>query len=398
MSILFSKRIRRLIISVFSSLAIIGLINLIPEKFFSALGEEPKYRLQIKRLTSDSLSYEAYWISNNEIVFHRSALSKDEKKLPPGGDGIGYDPTDIWKINVNTGEEVHLISNAVLISPFYIKIKGTKEIFFHRFDGHRGPVLEANESSNDIWVMNPDGSNPHLFLRPLYYPFYFSDDGQKIAYETSIREPVSISISDFVSQKTKNVPIPFAYGLSGLDWSPDGQKLVIGIHNKQGCSHIWMLDIETEKLTQLTDLGENFYESGPEFSSNNKEILFQVSRYEIEEIEGHPYLVSFKKEKARNIWKMNADGTNQIQLTTKDTQDFYVTWSPDGKRIAFCSGYPEEGVSIWIMAADGSRKTQVIENGGSYPNWSPDSTKLVFTVREPTFGWPDIWMAILEPD
>jgi Tol biopolymer transport system component len=52
-------------------------------------------------------------------------------------------------------------------------------------------------------------------------------------------------------------------------------------------------------------------------------------------------------------------------------------WSPDSRRIAFCTGDPAQ---VWTMAADGSGKRQVCQTEGpcGYAQWLPDGEGLVF--------------------
>ena len=54
------------------------------------------------------------------------------------------------------------------------------------------------------------------------------------------------------------------------------------------------------------------------------------------------------------IYVMNADGTNLINLTNHPTAaDQHPSWSPDGRKIAFHS-YRDGNSEIYVMNADGA--------------------------------------------
>ena len=55
---------------------------------------------------------------------------------------------------------------------------------------------------------------------------------------------------------------------------------------------------------------------------------------------------------------MNADGSRQKRLTDNLAEDFYPAWSPDGQQIAFVSNRAGSR-DIWVMNADGSNPKQV---------------------------------------
>ena len=85
------------------------------------------------------------------------------------------------------------------------------------------------------------------------------------------------------------------------------------------------------------------------------------------------------------IYVMNADGSNQTRLTNDPSFDMAPSWSPDGKKIAFYSlrndvppekderWWYEMNAEIYVMNADGSEQKNITNNPAydGYPFWSP---------------------------
>ena len=71
-----------------------------------------------------------------------------------------------------------------------------------------------------------------------------------------------------------------------------------------------------------------------------------------------------------DIWVMDADGSNQTNITNTSAADRLPAWSPDGTKIVYKSDVYSG--SIFVMDADGSNKTAVrmINNSKDYhPQW-----------------------------
>ena len=75
---------------------------------------------------------------------------------------------------------------------------------------------------------------------------------------------------------------------------------------------------------------------------------------------------------------MNPDGSGQTQLTNDGGAG--PDWSPDGTRIAFTSNLGGNNTEIFVMNVNGSGLTNLSNNPTSdySPAWSPDGTKIAF--------------------
>lgn len=93
------------------------------------------------------------------------------------------------------------------------------------------------------------------------------------------------------------------------------------------------------------------------------------------------------------IWVMNADGSKQTRLI--EAADGFTaraaTWSPDGKQFAYtwakrpATYVQTEDIEIWVADADGTNRRPLVQGVGWHwlPHWSPDGTWIVYTVDPP---------------
>ena len=102
--------------------------------------------------------------------------------------------------------------------------------------------------------------------------------------------------------------------------------------------------------------------SGYQASPDGEHIVFQMGYYSVKENKSHQVL-----------WMMNADGTDQKQLTEDANNETDAQWL-DNETIAFL-----KGGEVWKMNLDGSARKQLSETEGKVEGFlfSPDRKKVI---------------------
>ena len=91
--------------------------------------------------------------------------------------------------------------------------------------------------------------------------------------------------------------------------------------------------------------------------------------------------IAFTSDRDGNneIYIMDADGSEQTNITNSQANDMYPSWSPDGQKIAFSSD--RDGNSqIYVINTEGSSIFRLTNNQGNdvHPSFSPDGQKIAF--------------------
>ena len=165
--------------------------------------------------------------------------------------------------------------------------------------------------------------------------------------------------------------------LTSLAQADDTRIAFESTRSRHWIAEIYMMDPDGEQIRQLTD--EPKYDGEPAWSPDGKRITF-VSYRDLKKI---PERGVIRGE----IYVMNADGTNPINLTRSvEKAEGVSTWSPDGKQIAFTSAerFKWRGgycLNIWVMDADGGQPRNLTNHDAldQTPDWSPDGRRIAFS-------------------
>ena len=207
-------------------------------------------------------------------------------------------------------------------------------------------------------------------------------------------------------------------------WSPDGRKIAF-VSVRAGVSHIFVMNPDGTDVRQVTSgAGQNIH---PMWSPDSSRILFNTTHFaeaepandktsadtnrvigektddymdlatirpdgtdlrRITHGGGYTY-ASFSPDgtsilhrrqqgETSQIFLMNADGSDDHNLSGTAAVDGWPAWSADGKRIVF-SRHLENGFQIFVMNRDTSNVRQLTDAAGEFtnPRWSPDGKKIL---------------------
>ncbi len=201
------------------------------------------------------------------------------------------------------------------------------------FAGQNGKLVfgTLHAGEDEIWVMNPDGSDRRNLTR---------HDGRKI---------------------------------SDIDprWSPDGRRIAYST-DQVGDRNIWIMNADGSNAYQLTHLPDINRE--PAWTADGHQIVF-------ENFDGT----------TSELYRINDDGTGLTNLTNNPAPDYTAATSPRGKKIVFTSER-DGNAHLYVMTPDGA--TQRITSGAGadfFANWSPRGNDIVF-VRADATGATDLYL------
>ena len=298
-----------------------------------------KHLKNIKQLTFGGENAEAYFSFDGKQLIFQSKR-----------DGRGCD--QIYRMNVD-GSNVKMVSNGEGRTTCSYFFKGGKRVLYASTHGGSKECPPSPDMSKFgyVWAVYPD-----------FDIYTATPDGKDI-------------------KKLTDSP---GYDAEATV-SPDGKKIVF-TSERDGDLELYSMDINGKNVKRLTN--EPGYDGGAFFSPDGKMIIYRGSH------PADPAMVARDRDYLKQhvvvpivfeLWVMNADGSNKRKLTDLGSGSFAPFFTPDGKRIIFCTNYfatdqRKRNFDLALINLDGTGLERVTfnETFDGFPMFSPDGKKLVF--------------------
>ena len=236
-------------------------------------------------------------------------------------------------------------------------------------DGRRIAFKSRRNGNNELYVMNADGSGQTRLTNSFNVSEgqpAWSPDGTRLLYRKTPDNPITQNADIWQIDVNPAAPNPRPVLERTGDerypsYSPDGTKIVFrgdqDLIDHSGDEELYVMNADGTDIVQLTH--NAVFDSAPAFSPDGTKIAFESARDS-----GDPL--------ALDIYVMNADGTDVRRLTTDPAHDEGPIFSPDGTKIAFASLRSGQE-DIWVMNADGSGQRQLTDDPArdESPDWQP---------------------------
>ena len=260
----------------------------------------------------------------------------------------------------------------------------------------------------------------------------YNEDGSKLAYNRVFREfrtwkyykggmADDVWIYDFKTKSTQNITNNVAQDIFPM-WYKDEVYFISDRDRTMNMFSYNLITKETKKVTDFTEYDIKFPSIGKDkiiFENGGYLYVFDIKTQTNKKLSitikddftyGRDELVDASKNKRGSDISPNGErvvisargdifslpakhGITRNLTQSSGAHDRDVTWSPDGKNIAFVSDMNNE-YEIYIMKQDGSEKPiQITKNADTYKYeilWSPDSKKILWGDKKMRLQYVDI--------
>ncbi len=247
----------------------------------------------------------------------------------------------------------------------------------------RAAAPGAGSSTNGIHLIPVQGGEPRAITGPKTpgtdQSPAFSPDARRLAYAScgEFHSDCHVQVVDLDSAfgavgSPRQLTGPLRVSRGSIAWSRDGTFVIFNAEEVQ-LNYLWRVGVDGERPPERIEVaGVNAL--FPSITLAGDRLAFTRIIHDLDVYRFEP------GRSAQPVARSSVfDGTPQF--------------SPDGRRIAFCSLRSGDAMEVWVANADGSTPEQVTHGPGRWqcgPSWSPDGRQIAFE-SQAADGSPHIW-------
>lgn len=301
------------------------------------------YQLNADNLNRDSRDVSTFRLQSTGKV---QTIKVDQKKEFFVYDCLTPDNTsEIWQVSFLDNHSEKLFS---AITPG-----------FEKYDNFRSPKMSqvgnymafiaSNQGIDDIFVwdigQNTTQNLTSKSVKEKITAFDWSQTESKIYFSTLDNDKVSLKSINL--KKTSSNLFEGINKITQMEVLKD--KIIIMFLDSNETANLGYINLKDLKtITPVTDLKKPSTIISFNLSTSNKQIVYQTQD---------------TLAKTNDLYIMNIDGTNLLQLST-DGKSFSPFFSPDGKKIAF---YLKDS-GVYTMDTDKNNNTKILNEEGKIDN------------------------------
>jgi Tol biopolymer transport system component len=228
---------------------------------------------------------------------------------------------------------------------------------------------------------------------------------QELAYKswTGVPDEYALSIID-VARQLEYRPIRLSVG-GYYQWSADGQYLLFATNPPRENGNLYILNVETGRITNLTPKGFIGYVS---VSPDSRYVVFlgatthwyslDLTNFSLRQASEKPlnlgdssptwspdgnFIAGSFREMLR-IMAVEDEGIRLFSATTGDNIN-QLAWSPDSEKLIFSTTHWGGGGALYLLDVVGESMTKLTDSELNYVagiDWSPDGRQVIFVSRD----------------
>jgi Tol biopolymer transport system component len=253
-----------------------------------------------------------------------------------------------------------------------------------------GILLVLNTTSLVIGTASVAQETHNLSIFEDAYPCWSPDGSRIVFHSTRAGDEDQVFIMNADGSGVKQLTFTEEANRTAV-FSPDGTRIAFQ-SERDGNREIYVMSADGSAQTRLTF--EDSEDSHPKWSRHGRQIIFDSVR-------ANPEL-GFE-----NIYIMNADGTEVERVTARQEVDSYSSLSPDGSKVLFRRILPTGGDTrsgrnseVFVMERDGSNVINLSSHPAfdGYPSWSPDGRFVLFASNRDGESFDEFNLYLVRPD